>query len=134
MQDRRENDIIILEELRNLQKDVSRIDINLALNTQETSRLAKYQELMNGRVAGHEARMQVVQAAQAITATAVAEIKLDKKKEEEAKQIAQEKQSDREFQSHDKWRWTVIGILISLSTYVILYLIKFDILKKIFIN
>ena len=74
MEDRRENDKIILEELRDLKKDVNRIDINLALNTQETTRLAQYQEKMNGRVAGHEARMQVVEGAQAITSTAVASI------------------------------------------------------------
>ena len=80
MQDRRENDIIILEEIRNLQKDVSRIDINLALNTQETSRLAKYQELMNGRVAGHEARMQVVEEAQALSATTLAALQTKEEK------------------------------------------------------
>jgi hypothetical protein len=77
-QDYRENDKIILEEIRNLQKDISRIDINLALNTQETARLAKYQELMNGRVAAHETRMQVVEGAQAITSTAVASIQQNK--------------------------------------------------------
>jgi hypothetical protein len=84
-QDRRDTDKIILDELRTLQANVSRIDVNLALNTQETTRLAKYQELMNGRVAGHEARMQVVEGAQAITSTAVAKLTTSEEKAESKK-------------------------------------------------
>lgn len=98
MQDRRENDIIILEEIRNLQKDVSRIDINLALNTQETSRLAKYQELMNGRVAGHESRMQVVEGAQALSATTLAAL--------------QTKEHDRDGKKSDWIDWLLKGLVV----------------------
>jgi hypothetical protein len=120
-QDRRETDKIILDELRNLQKDVSRIDVNLALNTQETARLAKYQETQNGRVAGHEARMQVVEGAQALTATALAKIQSD-----------EEKENDRKYETHNRWVWVVIGLGISIGGQILLYLIQSDLLKNIF--
>lgn len=122
-EDRRETDKIILEEVRSLQKDVSQIQVNLALNTQETSRLAKYQELMNGRVVGHEARMQVVEGAQAITSTALAKIQSD-----------EEKEGDRRYESHDRWKWVVVGLGVSIGGQILLYLIQSDILKRIFIK
>jgi hypothetical protein len=131
-EDRRETDKIILDEIRSLQKDVSRIDVNLALNTQETSRLAKYQELMNGRVAGHESRMQVVEGAQAITSTAVAKIQADKEKEKEKEEKREEKQSDRKYDTHNRWVWVVVGLGISVGSQILLYLIQSDILKRIF--
>jgi hypothetical protein len=130
--DRRETDKIILDELRTLQTNVSRIDVNLALNTQETARLAKYQELMNGRVAGHEARMQVVEGAQAITSTAVAKIQADKVREETKKEENDEKQSDRQYTTRDRWKWVLVGLAMSLGGQILLYLIQGDILKNIF--
>jgi sorbitol-specific phosphotransferase system component IIBC len=130
--DRRETDKIILDELRNLQKDVSRIDVNLALNTQETARLAKYQETQNGRVAGHEARMQVVEGAQALTATSLAKMQSEKDKEQAKQEESTEKQSDRLYESHNRWKWVVVGLAISLGSQILLYLIKGDILKNIF--
>ena len=107
-QDRRDTDKIILDEIRNLQKDVSRIDLNLALNTQETTRLAQYQEKMNGRVAGHESRMQIIEGAQAITSTAVAKI-----------QDKEEKQDDKKSDWTD---WLLKGLVVlglSIAYYIL---------------
>jgi len=121
MQDRRETDKIILEELRDLKKDVGVIQINLALNTNETSRLAKYQEFQNGRVATQESRMQIVETAQAVTSTAVAKM-----------QISDDKQSEKKTNNTSKAWWIAIGIGLSILGSVMNYLIRTDVLKEIF--
>jgi hypothetical protein len=127
-EERRENDKIILEEIRSLQTDVGGIKVNLALNTQETARLAQYQEKMNGRMVGHEARMQAVEGAQALTATTLAQMQVEDKNRKEK----EKKQEDRNYETHDRWKWVVIGILVSAGGQILLYLIKSDVLKKIF--
>ena len=76
-EDRRENDKVILDRLDKIQDDITSTKINLALNTQETSRLADYQKTTNGKVAAHEVRQQSLEANQAVMATALAEIKAD---------------------------------------------------------
>jgi hypothetical protein len=65
--ERRNGDILILEKLAD-------IHTNLALNTQETSRIAKAQETTNGKVAAHEVRQQALEANQAVMATTLAQL------------------------------------------------------------
>jgi IS1 family transposase len=119
-EERRQNDIIILEEIRELQKNVNKIDVNLALNTHETGRLAKYQELMNGRVASHESRLQTIEGANALTATALAEIK-----------TAKQKQSDTRSMILSRAGWAIAGGGLVLMGRILTYLIQNDFIKEI---
>lgn len=123
-EDHRENDKIILEEIRDLQKDISKIDINLALNTQETTRLAKYQELQNNRVGKLESRTQILEGATAISTTALAKIQSDEVKREEHRSATQ----SRVF-------WAIIGTIVSgvlfLLGRIVTYFIQSDAIKQI---
>jgi hypothetical protein len=67
MTERRQGDLLILEKLGAIQTD-------LALNTQETTRIAKAQETTNGKVAAHEVRQQSLEANQAVMATTLAQL------------------------------------------------------------
>ncbi len=66
-EERRQGDLAILDKL-------AEIHTNLALNTQETARIAKAQESTNGKVAGHEVRQQALEANQAVMATTLAQL------------------------------------------------------------
>ncbi|MBA3756488.1 MAG: hypothetical protein H0X02_09775 [Nitrosomonas sp.] len=121
MQDHRENDKIILDRLDKLQETSTKTQIDLALNTRATQGVEEHLKTLNGKVAAHETRMQSVEGAQAITSTAVAEIKqinLDTFKK---------RSSD-----YDKVKWIAIGLGITFIGNVILFLIRSDILKKIY--
>ncbi len=132
-EDRRETDKIILEEVRALQKDVSRIDVNLALNTQETARLAKYQELQNSKMVKMESRTQAVEGATALTSTALAKIQTEKEKEEQKKEQQEEKQGDRQYQTQDRWKWVIVGFMFSFVGQLLFPLIQ-KAIDKIFTN
>lgn len=67
MEERRKGDLLILEKL-------SDIHTNLALNTQETTRLAEYQKTTNGKVAAHETRLQAIESNQALISNNLASI------------------------------------------------------------
>ncbi len=121
MQERRENDKIILDRLDKLQETSTKTQIDLALNTRATQGVEEHLKTLNGKVAAHETRMQSVEGAQAITSTAVAQIKIeddDKKKT---------RRSD-----YEKLKWILIGFVITFIGNLILFLIRSDILKKIY--
>jgi hypothetical protein len=65
--ERRSGDLLILEKLADIQT-------NLALNTQETKRIADAQVKTNGKVAAHEVRQQTLEANQAVIATNLTKI------------------------------------------------------------
>lgn len=119
-EDRRKGDLLILEKLSNIQT-------NLALNTQETKRLAEYQKMTNGKVASHEVRLQSIEGASAITSTKLAEIVADKQKAEER----EEKKKERILTFKDKAMWVIIGGVLVLLQRIFAYLIQSDVLKKI---
>ncbi len=58
------------------------IKTNLALNTQETGRLAEYQKTLNGKVVAHETRLQSIESNQALTSTALAQLQAEKFKQD----------------------------------------------------
>ena len=121
MQDRRETDKVILDRLDKIQDTSTQTQINLALNTRATQGVEEHLKTLNGKVAAHETRMQSVEGAQAITSTAVAEIK--QSNSDKVKQ----RSSD-----YDKVKWIAIGLGITFIGNVILFLIRSDILKKIY--
>jgi len=96
----------------------------LALNTRETSRIAKAQETTNGKVAAHEVRQQSLEANQAVMATALAEIKSEKKENTKNRSATQ----SRVF-------WAIAGVtvsgVLSLLGRFVTYLIQTDALKNI---
>jgi hypothetical protein len=122
-EDRRETDKIILDRLDKISDKVGNIEVNLALNTRDTGRIAELQKTANGKVAAHEASIQALQAQQVLTTTYI-------KKEDEAK----EKQNDRKYETRNRWVWVLIGLGISIGGQILLYLIQGDVLKRIFIN
>lgn len=65
--ERRKSDLAILERLGDIQT-------NLALNTQETTRLANEQNKLNGKVVAHESRLQSIEAANAMTSVTLAQL------------------------------------------------------------
>lgn len=90
-EERRQGDLLILEKLADIQT-------NLALNTQETKRIADAQVKTNGKVAAHEVRQQSMEANQAVMATALAQI-----------QQREEKQNNKK----DDWLdWLLKGIVV----------------------
>lgn len=131
-EERRSTDSIILEELRDLKQDVKRIDINLALNTQETTRMAEYQKFQNGRLGTIESRTQLVEGAQAITSVAVAAIKASEEKKQESDDKKSENLENDRKARYDKLFWLVLGLLVTFLGNLALFLIRSDILKKIF--
>ncbi len=108
--ERRQNDQIIIDEIRVLQKDVSGIQVNLALNTQETARLARYQETQNGRVVKLESRAQVLEGATALTTTAVAKIQSDADNDQREEEKQRDKKDTRRTSTYDKLVWIAVGL------------------------
>ncbi len=121
MQDRRENDNIILDRLDKLQETSTKTQIDLALNTRATQGVEEHLKTLNGKVAAHETRMQSVEGAQAITSTAVARIQGDDDDKRKTRR------SD-----YNKLKWILIGLAFTFAGNVILFLIRSDILKKIY--
>lgn len=119
-EERRQNDILILEKLDKIQEDISKTKIDLALNTQETTRLADYQRVTNGKVAAHEARLQSIEGANAITSTTLAEIKQDKKKREDNRSVI-----------YTRIFWAIAGAVMVLAGRVLTYLEQNDFFKHI---
>jgi hypothetical protein len=132
MLERRENDKIILDRLESIQKDVTKTQIDLALNTQATTQLAEYQKFQNGRLGTIESRTQAVEGAQAITSVAVAAIKAAEEKKQAANEKKDEKIEDARKARYDKLFWLVLGLLITFLGNLALFLIRSDILKEIF--
>ncbi|MDQ3816119.1 MAG: hypothetical protein M3362_00325 [Acidobacteriota bacterium] len=120
-QDRRETDKIILDRLDKLQEISTKTQINLALNTQATEGIKTHLGDINGKVQAHNASIQALQA----QATVAADFILKAGKQEE-------KLDERKYETHDRWKWLVIGICISIGQFVVLYLLRSDTLKNIF--
>lgn len=128
MEDRRQNDKIILDRLESIQKDVTKTQIDLALNTQATQGVEKHLATLNGKVAAHNASIQEMQAKETVAALTLAELKADKIEERQQK----EKQDNRKYDNWSKAWWVVIGVGLSILGSLMNYLIRSDVLKEIF--
>lgn len=120
-EERRETDKIILDRLDKLQETTTKTQIDLALNTQATRGVEKHMGEINGKVQAHNASIQSLQA-QATVATEFI-VKAN---------AAAEKVNERKYETHDRWRWVVVGLIVSIGGQILLYIIQSDILKKIF--
>jgi hypothetical protein len=102
-EERRQGYELISTQLSAIQDKIGTMHTELALNTRETSRIAKAQETTNGKVAAHEVRQQSLEANQAVMATALAEIKTTK-------------------QGWEDWlKKGVVVLILSLAYYVLIH-------------
>ena len=120
-EERRENDKIILDRLDKLQETTTKTQIDLALNTQATRGVEKHLGDINGKVQAHNAAIQALQA----QATVAADFIITSKKDVE-------KQSDRNYDSHNRWKWVIVGLGAGIVGQILLYFVQSDLFKRIF--
>lgn len=103
------------------------ISKDLATNTEATKNIEKHLATLNGKVAHHETRMQASEAAQAITATAVASMQQSKQQEQEAKK---EKRTVVKYLI-ERGSWAIVSVLAIGVWKIISLLITSDIIKRL---
>lgn len=123
LEERRENDKIILDRLDKLQETTTKTQIDLALNTQATKSMEKHLGEINGKVQAHNASIQSLQAQATVAADFIVKAN-----------ATAEKMNDRKYEAHNRWVWVIVGLGVSVGGQILLYLIQSDTLKRIFTN
>lgn len=121
--DQRSTDKVILDRLEKIQESQTKFAVDLALNTKATGDIEDHLRTLNGKVLTNQNSIAALQSQAVLTSTFIAN----------AEKAKEKKADDRSANMNKLW-WLVIGIGVAVGGDILLYLIKSDVLKKIFIN